>query len=135
MRILTRRLLSGLAATAAAAALVITTGVTPAHAGRSGIAHTRAGNGFTGAAGMAQFYDLGEKFTLFDWEPDGAGVYVYWMIDGVNQPGIYFGGGSGQSQEFNKSIPEGRVVNFRVCLRDGGVIQADTCSVWANAVA
>ena len=135
MRKTVRSVISGLVATAAAVTMSATLGATPAQAGTARTVNTVAGNGFVAIAGSAHFYDLGDKFTLYDEESDGAGVYLYWSINQVDQPGIYWGGCFNTSKTFDQEIAEGAIVHMKVCLRDGGVIQTATCSKWVSAVA
>jgi hypothetical protein len=119
----------------AAVVMVLTAGATPAHAGNSNFAYTRAGNGFEFGNGLGDFYDLTETWTLWDYAADGAGVIVQWKINDVSQPTLYNGNGLGSQKEFDFEIAEGAVISFRVCLRDNGVIQTATCSLWSPAKA
>ncbi|SNY67374.1 hypothetical protein [Paractinoplanes atraurantiacus] len=136
MRRNVRRLLSGLAATATAVGLATTLGATPALAQSDGSAYTKAwiSKGYVAHAGYVYFTALGEKFTLFDSDADGAGVSVQYYVNGAYREELYLGSGNGTDKTFDRSFAEGAAIRFRVCLIDNDVIQETTCA-WGSGVA
>ncbi|XVU21344.1 hypothetical protein ACQPZJ_29230 [Actinoplanes sp. CA-054009] len=136
MRRYARRLLSGLAATATAVGLATALGATPAHAQTDGDAYTKywIAKGYIAHAGYVYFTALGEKFTLFDSDADGAGVSVQYYVNGAYREELYLGTGNGTDKTFDRSFAEGAAIRFRVCLIDNDVIQEPTCA-WGGATA
>ncbi|GAA0522737.1 hypothetical protein Ade02nite_82230 [Paractinoplanes deccanensis] len=136
MRKTTRRLLSGLAATVTTVGLAATLGATPAQAQADGDAYTQSwiAKGYVAHAGYVYFTALGEKFTLFDSDADGAGISVQYYVNGAYREELYLGTGNGTDKTFDRSFAEGAAIRFRICLIDNGVIQDPTCA-WDGATA
>lgn len=87
--------------------------------------------------GEGYFQPDGEIFGLRDNRKDGLGVVLEWWIHGSSAGGQLWDtdGYSTSFKTFDKSFAEGSVVEFHVCLEDGGVIEADTCGAHAVVVA
>jgi hypothetical protein len=123
------------AATAAIAVLGTGLMATPAHAGTTGSACSKASGSYKYCAAGVVFMDEGEKFYVYDNEADGAGAFVYWYRAGVAQGSMYWGGGAGTYHVFDKSAAEGVIVRFYVCVETNDNVPIGTCSddVYATA--
>jgi hypothetical protein len=68
-------------------------------------------------------------FDVYDNASDGAGQIVYWKIMGVSQTPMEYHGGVGWKR-FDKSIAEGKELEYKVCIMDNGVVKTGTCSLY-----
>ena len=122
-------------ACASAVALVSTVVIaSPAQAAESSWRLTKASGDYLAAAGSVEFQPDGEHFIIYDNASDGAGQRVEWRIQGVQQQAIEWHGGVGW-HDFNRSVAEGKEIEFRICLMDDGVIKYGTCSLYLIAYA
>ena len=132
MRATAQRAITGVLAAASATGLALALGAAPAHAGTDVTVMTKAGNGYAAYNASVVFTAVGEHFTLFDHEADGAGVYVSYYYQRpddvwVFPASLYHGGGAGTSKDFNMNILDGSQVWIKVCLINGGDVKEDTC--------
>jgi hypothetical protein len=131
-----RRMFQQMLAATAVTITALAVSVQPAQAAVAWT-YTRATGAYLQNAGTAKFDSSGDRFYLYDNQPDGAGVYGeldYYNGAGQFPQHIYksLTSGSGTSASWAYTFTDGMTVKFRVCLRQDEVFGA-TCSAWKSA--
>ncbi|MBW6435370.1 hypothetical protein KZ829_16655 [Actinoplanes hulinensis] len=138
MRKISKRVVTGFAATVAATAMTSALGATPAFAGTNTSLATVGTPSYPSGAGLAYFYHAGEHLRIVDNAADGAGVRIYWAFSdprgNVYENGTAYVGGAYEEKNINMSVTDGHTISFTLCVSDNGSRIQSTCSQnWATA--
>jgi hypothetical protein len=82
---------------------------------------------YASCAGHAWFQASGEHFFIEDRVADGHSVAVHYTINGVTKT-AYNRSGRGKVVDVNLSLPEGTIVEYKVCLSKDSKDLAGSCS-------
>ena len=83
---------------------------------------------YSSCAGHAWFQSSGEHFYIEDRIADGHSVALHYTINGVTKTAYNRNGKAGKTVDLNLSLPEGTIVEYKVCLSEDSKDLAGSCS-------